>query len=119
VRGLLEKRLTLARAATGGRAPLPGTKVFTIANAKKAIEAACDRLGLANYTSRSFRRLFITSAIEKGVDIKVISAWQGHKDGGALILKTYSHVRPAHSERMAKLMTLEVPDNIIPMAVTA
>jgi integrase len=73
-------------------------------NAKRALEGACNRLGLPRYTQRSLRRMFITKAIENGVDVKVIAQWQGHKDGGALILKTYSHVRPVHSQRMAELM---------------
>ena len=59
--------------------------------------------------------MFITRVIQKGVDVKVIGEWQGHKDGGKLILDTYSHVRPVHSEQMAKLMTLEKPSNVIPM----
>jgi len=115
LRPLLEKRYGLAKAANGGKAPSPHAKVFTIADAKKAIESACDRLNLPSYTSRSFRRTFITKAIEAGVDVKVIAQWQGHKDGGKLILSTYSHVRPVHSEQMAKLMTDEKPDNVIPM----
>jgi len=49
--------------------------------------------------------MFITRAIEKGVDVKVIAEWQGHKDGGKLILDTYSHVNPSHSQRMAALMS--------------
>ena len=48
--------------------------------------------------------MFITRAIERGVDVKVIAEWQGHRDGGKLILDTYSHVAPKHSARMAKLM---------------
>jgi integrase len=75
-----------------------------IDNAKKALEGACYRLGLPRYTQRSLRRMFITRAIELGVDVKVIAQWQGHRDGGALLLKTYSHVRPVHSQRMAALM---------------
>jgi hypothetical protein len=59
--------------------------------------------------------MFITSAIERGVDVKVIAQWQGHRDGGKLILDTYSHVRPEHSDRMAALMTTEQPDNVVPM----
>ena len=51
--------------------------------------------------------MFITRAIELGVDVKVIAEWQGHRDGGKLILQTYSHVRPEHSNRMAQLMTTE------------
>jgi hypothetical protein len=48
---------------------------------------------------------FITRAIELGVDVKVIAEWQGHRDGGKLILDTYSHVNRAHSQRMAALMS--------------
>jgi integrase len=88
-------------------------KVFSINNAKKAIAAACKRLNLPIYSHRSFRRMFITRAIEKGVDVKVIAEWQGHKDGGKLILDTYSHVNPAHSQRMAQLMAEDEPPNVI------
>jgi len=80
-------------------------RVFKIKEAKRAIAAACKRLKLAAYSHRSFRRMFITRAIEKGVDVKVIAEWQGHKDGGKLILDTYSHVNSAHSQRMAQLMS--------------
>jgi len=119
LRPLLEKRFARAMAENGGKAPSPSTKVFTVANAKKAIEAACGRLNLPRYTSRSFRRTFITTAIERGVDVKVVAQWQGHRDGGKLILDTYSHVRPAHSEQMARLMTTDFPANVIPMSATA
>jgi hypothetical protein len=60
--------------------------------------------------------MFITRAIENGVDVKVIAEWQGHKDGGKLILQTYSHVNPVHSQRMAERMVEEQPANVIPMA---
>jgi integrase len=115
LRPLLEKRYGQAKASNDGKPPSPSATVFTVANAKKAIESACDRLNLPGYTSRSFRRLFITTAIERGVDVKVIAEWQGHRDGGKLILDTYSHVRPARREQMARLMTTELPKNVIPM----
>jgi hypothetical protein len=57
--------------------------------------------------------MFITRAIELGVDVKVIADWQGHKDGGKLILETYSHVNPVHSKRMAALMTTDRPENVV------
>jgi Phage integrase family. len=82
-------------------------RVFKIKDAKKAIAAACTRLRLPAYSHRALRRMFITRAIERGVDVKVIAQWQGHKDGGKLILETYSHVNPVHSKRMAALMTTE------------
>src|SRR5947207_9432783 len=80
-------------------------RLFTIAEARKALSNACVRLGFPSFTHRALRRMFITRAIERGVDVKVIAEWQGHRDGGRLILQTYSHVRPEHSNRMAALMT--------------
>jgi integrase len=85
----------------------PGEKVFKIKDAKKSLAGACRRLGMPNYTHRAFRRMFITRAIEKGIDVKVIAEWQGHRDGGKLILDTYSEVRRPHAARMAMLMTTE------------
>jgi integrase len=84
-------------------------RLFTINQARKAITNACKRLDFPNFTHRSLRRMFITRAIERGVDVKVLAQWQGHKDGGKLILETYSHVRPEHSNWMAQ------PANVVPM----
>ena len=67
--------------------------------------------------SRSFHT-FITRAIERGVDVKVIAQWQGHRDGGKLILDTYSHVRLEHNERMAALMTTGEPANVVSISKT-
>jgi integrase len=92
-----------------------GDRLFPIDQARKALIAACQRLGFPRFTHRSLRRMFITRAIERGVDVKVVASWQGHRDGGKLILDTYSHVRPLHSQRMAQLMTLEQPANVVPM----
>jgi len=76
---------------------------------------ACKRLEFPAFSQRSLRRMFITRAIERGADVKVIAQWQGHRDGGKLILDTYSHVRPEHSDRMAALLTTEEPANVIRM----
>jgi integrase len=86
-------------------------RVFKISDARKALAGACRRLGYPPFTQRSLRRMFITRAIERGVDVKVLSQWQGHRDGGKLILDTYSHVNPVHSQRMAQLMTDIEPRN--------
>jgi integrase len=94
-------------------------RLFEISQARKALFASCKRLGFPSFTHRSLRRMFITRAIEKGVHVKVIAEWQGHRDGGKLILATYSHVRPEHSNRMAQLMTTEQPANVVPMTAEA
>jgi integrase len=90
-------------------------RIFKLSDAKKALSGACKRLGFRQFTQRSLRRMFITRAIEQGVDVKTISEWQGHKDGGKLILDTYSHVNRAHSKRMAQLMSDVEAANIVPI----
>jgi hypothetical protein len=59
--------------------------------------------------------MFITRAIEGGIDVKVISESQGHQDGGKLILQAYSHVRALHSARTAQLMSDDEPENVVRM----
>jgi integrase len=94
-------------------------RIFKLNDARKALSGACKRLGFPQFGQRSLRRMFITRAIELGVDVKTISEWQGHKDGGKLILDTYSHVNPVHSHRMAQLMTESQPENIIALTGTS
>jgi len=90
-------------------------RLFKHDDAAKALANACKRLELPPFSHRSLRRMFIVRAIELGVDVKVIAEWQGHRDGGKLILQTYSHVNRPHSERMAQLLTTEQPKNVVRM----
>jgi integrase len=90
-------------------------RLLGIDDARKALASACKRLGYAPFSQRSLRRMFITRALERGVDVKTIAEWQAHRDSGKMILQIYSHVRPVHSTRMAQLMTTEEPSNVVPM----
>jgi integrase len=89
--------------------------LFPIVQARKALAGAVKRLGLPNFTQRSLRRMFITQALERGIDVQTIARWQGHRDMGQLILSTYGHVRTEHSDRMARMMTTEQPPNVLPI----
>jgi integrase len=97
LRPLLERRKSGCEAE-------PEQLVFGIKDAKKSLAASCKRLKLPAYSQRALRRMFVTRAIQKGVDAKTISEWQGHQDGGKLIFDTYSHVFATHSNRMATLL---------------
>lgn len=44
---------------------------------------------------------FATRCIESGVDMPTVSRWLGHKDGGALAMRVYGHLRDQHSQAMA------------------
>jgi hypothetical protein len=69
---------------------------------KKSITTACKKLGIARFTHHDLRHLFATRCIESGVDIPTVSRWLGHKDGGALAMKVYGHLRDQHSTNMAQ-----------------
>lgn len=87
------------------RQPAPDDLIVRIANAKNAMETACRKGGLTDFTHHSLRHYFVSNAIEAGIDFKVIAGWVGHKDGGLLVAKTYGHLRDSHSTEMAKRMT--------------
>jgi integrase len=66
-----------------------------------AMNTATAKLGLPHLTHHDLRHLFATRCIESGVDIPTVSRWLGHKDGGALAMKVYGHLRDQHSAAMA------------------
>jgi len=84
---LLQKMLARYKAP-----PTPETKIFTISDARKSLANACKRLGFPHFTQRSIRAYLIRRLWQSKVDIKLIAKWQGHNDGGRLILSTYTEV---------------------------
>jgi integrase len=100
------ERLSSDQFETGKRDhALLGKKLFTVKSSLDAIHAACERLGLPRFGHHHMRHFFCSNAIEAGVDFKTIAGWLGHKDGGALVAKTYGHLRAEHSMAMAKRIT--------------
>jgi Site-specific recombinase XerD len=80
-------------------------KVFRVGECQKAIDRACKKVGAERITHHDLRHLFATRSIESGVDIPTVSRWLGHKDGGALAMKTYGHLRNEHSIAQAQRVT--------------
>ena len=80
-------------------------KVFRVGECQKALDRACKKVGTARITHHDLRHLFATRCIESGVDIPTVSRWLGHKDGGALAMKTYGHLRREHSIAQAQRVT--------------
>ncbi len=79
--------------------------VMRVRECQIAINSACKKLGIARFTHHDLRHLFATLCIESGVDIPTVSRWLGHKDGGALAMKVYGHLRDQHSVAMAQRVT--------------
>jgi len=80
----------------------PNELVLNIRECQKAINRACKLKNVPRFTHHDLRHLFATRCIESGVDIPTISRWLGHKDGGALAMKTYGHLRDEHSKLAAQ-----------------
>jgi len=77
--------------------PQPDDFVAQIDSAKNGLAAASERLEYPAFTHHDFRHFFATTCIEAGVDIPTVSRWLGHKDGGALAMRVYGHLRQEHS----------------------
>ena len=91
--------LTRLRQERGGDSP--SAPVMQVNECQKAMDRAAKALGMSRITHHDLRHLFATRCIESGVDIPTVSRWLGHKDGGALAMKTYGHLRDQHSQQMA------------------
>jgi integrase len=96
-------------------------RVMRVRECQNAIDSACEKLGIARFTHHDLRHLFATICIESGVDIPTVSRWLGHKDGGALAMKVYGHLRDQHSVNMARRVTFtkKPGDNIVPLDAEA
>jgi integrase len=80
-------------------------RVMVVRECQQAINRAVKTVGMARITHHDLRHLFATLCIESGVDIPTVSRWLGHKDGGALAMKVYGHLRDQHSVAMAQKVT--------------
>ena len=72
--------------------PSGNEPVFAVACCKRTLESVCRRLNLPHFSPRSLRKMGITQFLRAGLNVKLVSKWQGHRDGGKLILDTYSDV---------------------------
>ena len=82
-----------------------------------AMRRGAKAVGIAPITHHHLRHLFATRCIESGVDIPTVSRWLGHRDGGALAMRVYGHLREQHSVAMAQRVVFskdfarDIPDS--------
>ena len=97
-----------------GKDASPETPVMRVQECQKAMDRAAKIVGMSRMTHPDLRNLFATRCIESEVDIPIVSRWLGHKDGGALAMKVYGHLRDQHSVVMAQKVTFSkpLPENV-------
>ena len=96
----------------------PDDRVMNIRECQRAMDRAARAVKITRITHHDLRHLFATRCIESRVPIPTVAKWLGHKDGGALAMKTYGHLRDDHSAEMANLVRFAPVDNgaaIIPL----
>ena len=95
--------------------PPPDAFIVKTKSARKCIDTATRRLGLPHLTHHALRHFFATTAIESGGDIPTVARMLGHKDGGALLMKIYGHLRQEHAFAVAKRISFgtEQPANVV------
>ena len=81
--------------------------VMRVRECQKAMDRAAKVVGMERITHHDLRHLFATRCIESGVDIPTVSRWLGHRDGGALAMRTYGHLRDQHSTAMAQQVSFQ------------
>lgn len=81
---------------------LPDMEIMLVGDARGAMQRAEKIVKIAHISHHDLRHLFATVCIESGVDIPTVSRWLGHKDGGALAMRTYGHLRNDHSRQAAQ-----------------
>lgn len=102
----LERMLTELRAQRPNEPPT--ATVMRVFECQNSMTHAAAKIGMKRITHHDLRHLFATICIESGVDIPTVSRWLGHKDGGALCMKTYGHLRQDHSLAQAQRVSFSV-----------
>lgn len=86
------------------------TTVMPVRECQKAMNRVAIIVSMHRITHHDLRHFFATNCIESGVDVPTVSRWLGHKDGGALAMKVYGHLRDQHSVDMALRACLKKHD---------
>ena len=82
-------------------------RILAVASPRKALAEACQRLGLPRLTLHGLRHFFASQCARQGWDWATLAAGLGHRDGGILAAKKYSHLVASHARKCADKWTLE------------
>jgi integrase len=80
--------------------------LLAIANPQRALKSACREVGIPLLNLKALRHWFTTRCLQARVDVPTVAHWRGDKDGGAMLLRVYSHLLDEHSQAMAKRVKL-------------
>jgi len=94
---------------------LPTSPVLRVRECRGFLEKACKQVGAPRVGHHGLRHLFATTAIEAGIDVPTVARIMGHRDGGALAMKVYGHLRDEHAQAAMQKVSFgprPVADNV-------
>lgn len=112
----------LQRLKGPGDTKKPDALVAPTKQARRSLQGACKRLfdkgelSITRLTHHDLRHLFTTWCIEAGIDVPTVADLLGHRDGGALLLRTYRHLRTEHLHNQVKKLETLAADAPRPLA---
>ncbi len=77
----------------------PDSCVLQVKSCNGFLRKAAKEVGAPSISHHDLRHLFATTAMEAGIDVPTISRIMGHRDGGALAMKVYGHLRDEHAQK--------------------
>jgi integrase len=83
---------------------------------RAALGKARMKAGLPGFGFHDLRHHFASFAVMGGADFSTLARWLGHKDGGALLAKTYAHVSESHERRLAERLNFGTPTLVLEAA---
>jgi integrase len=75
------------------------SSVLQVKNCNGFLRKATAEVKAPSISHHDLRHLFATTAIETGIDVPTVSRLMGHRDGGALAMKVYGHLRDEHAQQ--------------------
>jgi len=79
--------------------------VLQVKSCNGFLRKATAEVGAPSISHHDLRHLFARTAIEAGIDVPTVSRVMGHRDGGALAMKVYGHLRDEHAQQAMQKMS--------------
>jgi integrase len=86
----------------------PDFTVLQVKSCNGFLRKAAKEVGAPSISHHDLRHLFATTAMEAGIDVPTISRIMGHRDGGALAMKVYGHLRDDHAQQAMQKISFGV-----------
>ena len=93
--------------------------MFNVGECDYSLKRACRQADVPELTHHDLRHFFASVAYHQTKDPQKVAKWLGHRDGGKLVLKLYSHVLQDHEEEAKQQIRFnldgeeETPENVI------